>query len=1501
VALQNLHAVCEVERDLDHTKCNVPHGSSSKHDCGDLAVANAKALEVPTLLESSDICGSTKLAALLCAELLLHSSEFNPIKSAELDAICDYVNKYLKDDEDSQPYLPLDVPILFDQLCDGVVLSRLISKPQPGMVPDRAVLTPPQNMQPASLSVLRKKNAEGVLKAAINAGCKVAGVTPENIVNGDEEPVTELLGEILRLQALSDLPHAKGAEMDALIGPGETAKDLEKLPGEEIAARWMRKHLEKAGVPPRGPSADDVLQDEGALCAVQVDVAPAQCSLPAGGANATPATQADAAVKNAKAMGVPTVMEGHHLTRSPKLARLFAAQNLKSKLAADDLPRLQELDAMCDYVNKYLKDDAPSAAYLPLTLGTMLDQLNDGVILARLVNVPKPGSVDDKAVVAPAAGLQPTALGALKRSNADVVLRGAASAGANVSGISPESVANGEEEPVCRALWEVLRLQALTDLPNAKGKEMETLVVPAAGESVSSLRSLPGEEIAARWMRKHLEKAGAPVPGPLADDVLQDQGSMSVVQCDLSPSDCSKARAGASVDEKADVSVNNARAMAVPTVMEGRHLVKSPKLARLFAAQNLKHRLALDDLPRLAELDALCDYINKYLKDDAPSQRYLPLAVPTMFDQLSDGVVLSRLVNVPKPGTIDDKAVVPPPKGIQPGALASLKKRNADGVLKGASSVGCKVAGVTPENIVNGDEEPVTELLGEILRLQALSDLPHAKGAEMDALIGPGETAKDLEKLPGEEIAARWMRKHLEKAGVPPRGPSADDVLQDEGALCAVQVDVAPAQCSLPAGGANATPATQADAAVKNAKAMGVPTVMEGHHLTRSPKLARLFAAQNLKSKLAADDLPRLQELDAMCDYVNKYLKDDAPSAAYLPLTLGTMLDQLNDGVILARLVNVPKPGSVDDKAVVAPAAGLQPTALGALKRSNADVVLRGAASAGANVSGISPESVANGEEEPVCRALWEVLRLQALTDLPNAKGKEMETLVVPAAGESVSSLRSLPGEEIAARWMRKHLEKAGAPVPGPLADDVLQDQGSMSVVQCDLSPSDCSKARAGASVDEKADVSVNNARAMAVPTVMEGRHLVKSPKLARLFAAQNLKHRLALDDLPRLAELDALCDYINKYLKDDAPSQRYLPLAVPTMFDQLSDGVVLSRLVNVPKPGTIDDKAVVPPPKGIQPGALASLKKRNVDEVLKGAVCLSCDVQGVSAEDIVNGNEDIVSKVVWEVLRLQGLSDLPSQTGPEMDALAHPGENVHSLIFLHGEEIATRWMHRHLLHSRASVNDRKGEAVLADHGALCIVQRDFDSARSILPHPQSSSEKKADAAIRNAMEMQVPTIMESKHILKSSNLSKLFVAQNMLFKLFLDQLEAAELKEEAALAAAAVDPGEAERRAGEEAARLAAEAAARRKAELEAQRKAAEEEAARRAAEEEEKRKADELARLLAEEALANADGLETDVTPEADASDDDEDLEPQIRRLIKKYPILLFQNAHDPEAAGK
>jgi membrane protein involved in colicin uptake len=164
-----------------------------------------------------------------------------------------------------------------------------------------------------------------------------------------------------------------------------------------------------------------------------------------------------------------------------------------------------------------------------------------------------------------------------------------------------------------------------------------------------------------------------------------------------------------------------------------------------------------------------------------------------------------------------------------------------------------------------------------------------------------------------------------------------------------------------------------------------------------------------------------------------------------------------------------------------------------------------------------------------------------------------------------------------------------------------------------------------------------------------------------------------------------------------------------------------------------------------------------------------------------------------------------------------------------------------------------------------------------------------------------VPTIMESKHILKSTNLSKLFVAQNMLFKLFLDQLEAAELKEEAALAATAVDPGEAERRAGEEAARLAAEAAARRKAELEAQRKAAEEEAARRAAEEEEKRKADELARLLAEEALANADGLETDVTPEADAGDDDEDLEPQIRRLIKKYPILLFQNAHDPEAAGK
>jgi hypothetical protein len=152
-----------------------------------------------------------------------------------------------------------------------------------------------------------------------------------------------------------------------------------------------------------------------------------------------------------------------------------------------------------------------------------------------------------------------------------------------------------------------------------------------------------------------------------------------------------------------------------------------------------------------------------------------------MFDQLKDGVVLSRLLEDAKPGTLKTGAIVAPTADKPASVQDATKKANAAQVLRGAQDVGCDVADVRPEDIVTGNEAPVTHAVDELLRLKGLSDLPTKTGPEMDALLQPGETAADLRALPGEALAARWVNKHLGKAGVPPGGPINDP------AVCQVQ------------------------------------------------------------------------------------------------------------------------------------------------------------------------------------------------------------------------------------------------------------------------------------------------------------------------------------------------------------------------------------------------------------------------------------------------------------------------------------------------------------------------------------------------------------------------------------------------------------------------------------------------------------------------------------------------------------------------------------------
>ena len=61
----------------------------------------------------------------------------------------------------------------------------------------------------------------------------------------------------------------------------------------------------------------------------------------------------------------------------------------------------------------------------------------------------------------------------------------------------------------------------------------------------------------------------------------------------------------------------------------------------------------------LEEREAFADWINTRLKDDPDCKNLLPITVDdeSLFEKVSDGILLCKLINLSQPETIDERAI----------------------------------------------------------------------------------------------------------------------------------------------------------------------------------------------------------------------------------------------------------------------------------------------------------------------------------------------------------------------------------------------------------------------------------------------------------------------------------------------------------------------------------------------------------------------------------------------------------------------------------------------------------------------------------------------------------------------------------------------------------------------------------------------------------------------------------------------------------------------------
>lgn len=154
---------------------------------------------------------------------------------------------------------------------------------------------------------------------------------------------------------------------------------------------------------------------------------------------------------------------------------------------------------------------------------------------------------------------------------------------------------------------------------------------------------------------------------------------------------------------------------------------------------------------------------------------------------------------------------------------------------------------------------------------------------------------------------------------------------------------------------------------------------------------------------------------------------------------------------------------------------------------------------------------------------------------------------------------------------------------------------------------------------------------------------------------------------------------HINGVLAGDADIGDRLPFPTDTfeMFDQVKDGLVLSKLINDAVPDTIDER-VLNKPKGAKKLNNFTMTENN-NIVINSAKSLGLSVVNIGAQDLMEGREHLILGLIWQIIRRGLLSKIDIKLHPELYRLLEEDETLEQFLRLPPEQILIRWFNYHL------------------------------------------------------------------------------------------------------------------------------------------------------------------------------------------------------------------------------
>ena len=431
-----------------------------------------------------------------------------------------------------------------------------------------------------------------------------------------------------------------------------------------------------------------------------------------------------------------------------------------------------------------------------------------------------------------------------------------------------------------------------------------------------------------------------------------------------------------------------------------------------------------------------------------------------------------------------------------------------------------------------------------------------------------------------------------------------------------------------------------------NAKNIGVDSAAtpEGLASGKEP-LGRLFVGEIYN---AFANPYNVNEKECYCKIINKLLEGDEELKDKLPIIpeSNEVFKKIKDGVILAKLVNMAAPGTVDERVIIKdPSMTIQD------KKSNVNLVINSAKSIGCFIEATS-DDVLNEVRHLDVDLLYQVLKPIVYKKISVQEFPQM--LRFKQEKEEIEELLTLGPEDFLKRWINYHLAKINHPNKLEKFGEDLKDSEKYTLLLNILNEACDKSALDETDLLERAKKVLENAPKIGANIYIKPCDIPSAnDHLNKFFCAELFTANHGMGEATQEEKMMA-----NKLLDDDEEGGREersfrtwinsLKLEgvkkVNNLYEECRNAILLLKMIDKIKPGTVNWKIV----------ELKNLKNPfkvgvNCQEAIDASKRSGYKIVSIGNKDIQEGRKKHILAIVWQLMRAHTLKIIGEKTEEEL------------------------------------------------------------------------------------------------------------------------------------------------------------------------------------------------------------------------------------------------------------